>query len=162
MPPPGVHASEDGLLVATPVSIIEWFLNFYETARTESEVQPMECVVEAGEVIFVPQGWWHLVLNLDESVAITQNFASSANVGRILAYIQDANLVSGCPLEVRATLHQRFHAALEERNLLPCQRTDAEACLNGEERKPSALSAAFKETQAKDAGTFKFNFDLDE
>lgn len=28
--PPGVHPSEDGLDLAAPVSITEWFLNFYE------------------------------------------------------------------------------------------------------------------------------------
>lgn len=32
-PPPGVHPSPDGADVAAPVSIIEWFLNFYDEAR---------------------------------------------------------------------------------------------------------------------------------
>ena len=36
--PPGVHASDCGLHVATSVSIIEWFLNFYDEAR-DSEVR---------------------------------------------------------------------------------------------------------------------------
>lgn len=31
--PPGVHPSEDGLDLAAPVSLIEWFLNFYEVRR---------------------------------------------------------------------------------------------------------------------------------
>jgi hypothetical protein len=31
--PPGVHPSVDGADVATPVSLIEWFLNFYDDAR---------------------------------------------------------------------------------------------------------------------------------
>jgi hypothetical protein len=29
-PPPGVHVSEDGASVATPVCPMEWFLSFYE------------------------------------------------------------------------------------------------------------------------------------
>ena len=85
--PPGVHASENGLHVATSVSLIEWFLNFYEAAK-ESEIRPKECVVEAGEVIFVPRGWWHLVINLEETVAITQNFVSSINLSHVLGYIK--------------------------------------------------------------------------
>ena len=44
------------------MSLIEWFLNFYEDAR---ELRPVEGVVRAGEVLFVPKGWWHLALNLE-------------------------------------------------------------------------------------------------
>lgn len=29
------------------------------------QVQPIECVAKAGEVVFVPRGWWHACLNLD-------------------------------------------------------------------------------------------------
>ena len=31
--PPGVHPSADGADVATPLSLTEWFLNFYQEAR---------------------------------------------------------------------------------------------------------------------------------
>lgn len=44
------------------MSIIEWFLNFYEDAK---ELRPVEGIVRAGEVLFVPKGWWHLALNLE-------------------------------------------------------------------------------------------------
>lgn len=73
--PPGVHPSPDGAEVACPVSIVEWFMNFYGATKKWKK-KPIECVCKAGEVIFVPNGWWHLVINLEDSIAITQNFVS--------------------------------------------------------------------------------------
>ncbi|KAG9160403.1 hypothetical protein Leryth_008817 [Lithospermum erythrorhizon] len=73
--PPGVHPSPDGSEVASPVSIMEWFMNFYDATKSFTK-RPIECVCKAGEVIFVPSGWWHLVINLEDSIAITQNYVS--------------------------------------------------------------------------------------
>jgi hypothetical protein len=60
----GVHASDDGADVACPVSLIEWFLNFYKESQ-KGLVQPLEGICRAGEVLFVPRGWWHMALNLE-------------------------------------------------------------------------------------------------
>lgn len=73
--PPGVFPSPDGADVATSVSITEWFMNFYGETKQRAQ-RPVECICRAGEVVFVPRGWWHVVINLEESIAITQNFVS--------------------------------------------------------------------------------------
>ena len=62
----GVKQSLDGADVATTLSLVEWFLNFYGQSQ-EGPVCPLECTVEAGELLFVPHGWWHMAMNLEVS-----------------------------------------------------------------------------------------------
>jgi len=114
--PPGVYPSSDGADVASPVSIMEWMLSFY-SLRDAAGVAPMECTVREGEILFVPRGWWHMAINLEETVAITQNYVSCSNLRHVLAFLRSSNaseLVSGVRTEEeKITLHKRFVEALE-------------------------------------------------
>lgn len=45
--------------------------------------RPLEFVQEPGDVIFIPSGWWHMVLNLEVTVSVTQNFVDCSNLDNV-------------------------------------------------------------------------------
>lgn len=86
-PPPGVYVSEDQSEVTSPLSIAEWLLGFHAEARAVPGCK--EGICHAGEVLHVPSGWYHLVLNLEPSIAVTQNFIPRRRVGAVLHFLRD-------------------------------------------------------------------------
>ncbi|GAB2226852.1 hypothetical protein Droror1_Dr00008645 [Drosera rotundifolia] len=153
--PPGVHPSPDGAEVACPVSIIEWFMNFYAETKNWKK-KPTECVCKAGEVIFVPNGWWHLVINLEESLAITQNYVCRRNLLNVLDFLKKPNasdLVSGT--SDRVNLHDKFKKAIE----VLCPGTIDQLLRKEEEKTANAKKLPFWEAATdSNAGAFKFSF----
>lgn len=84
---PGVYVSRDKSEVTSPLSIAEWLLGFHAEARKRPECR--EGVCRAGEVLHVPSGWWHLVVNLESGVAVTQNFVPKSHLVSVLSFLRD-------------------------------------------------------------------------
>lgn len=98
--PPGVFVSEDGADITTPVSLIEWLVDFYEETKKlhgpRGDRKLVEGVCHQGETVYVPSGWWHLVVNLEESLAYTQNLVSLAELPNVLHFMKSkVNQISG-------------------------------------------------------------------
>jgi hypothetical protein len=84
---PGVIVSEDQSEITAPLSIAEYLLTFHDLARRTPGCK--EGICYEGEVLHVPSGWFHLVLNLEESLALTQNFVPTGKVADVLLFLRD-------------------------------------------------------------------------
>ena len=123
--PPGVHPSADGDSVALPLSVGEWLLTFWDEhcqrkATAPPHERPLEGTAMPGDVLFVPHGWWHMVINMDDvNIAITHNYVAKSNLCNVLKFLSEKReQVSGCRDRSEAikpeTLYEDFVASLEK------------------------------------------------
>lgn len=115
--------------------------------------RPLEGVVHAGDVVFVPRGWWHAVLNLETpTVAVTANFVSRAGLPAALRWIRsrDALLVSGVRGDAaRGELAGRWDRALRDKCPEVLEEAEAriaaeDAALEERRRRERALASLFR------------------
>lgn len=89
--PPGVGTDEEESEVTSPVGIAEWILSgFYnDSVKLATEGKCQIGITFPGECMFVPSGWWHSVINLEDSVALTQNFVPLGVLPNVLNFLKN-------------------------------------------------------------------------
>jgi hypothetical protein len=151
--PCGVFPSSDGTAVRQPRSLYDWFASGLYSETKELYGQKLgEGICGPGEMIFVPRGWWHCVVNLDDTVAVTQNFVQAKHVHTVRRFLKEnPQCVSGVGVEYRKSLWRVFDEVLkaerpeffrtieeeEKADVLPATRDEEDECYT---EKPSSFS----------------------
>ena len=143
--PPGVFVSDDQSEVTSPLSIAEWLVGFHGQARRTPGC--VEGVCGAGELLHVPSGWWHLVVNTAPALALTQNFVPLTQLPAALDFLErQPQSVSGFAGRVRdpsALFVRRMAAAFpaeldDARRVLDARRKSRWGELVSSARQPAA------------------------
>ena len=101
--------------------------------------RPLVCVQHPGETMFVPGGWWHVVLNLELSLAVTQNFCSRANFDAVWAKTRHSRKKMSVRLQAQLREHE---PALYERTLRPIDLAAAGAASSSSSSSSSSYSTS--------------------
>lgn len=132
MKPPGVFVSDDESEVMSPEGLAEWvksgFWNDSIQLSDEANLDTSDkygsggfrtCVVGItfkNECMYVPSGWWHSVINLEDSVAFTANFVPPCKIGQVLDFMKNK------PAQVSGFRHDLFQKKL--RSFMEAQEID--------------------------------------
>ncbi|GMG26908.1 unnamed protein product [Aspergillus oryzae] len=161
-PPPGVYVSEDQSEVTSPLSIAEWLLGFHAEARRTPGC--IESICQEGEILHVPSGWWHLVVNIEPAIAITQNFIPRAHLSAALDFLSNkADQISGFRKDVHNPYEQFVNKMREAHPDLLEQALDELKKKNeGKKRKWDEIVHGKSEQDSagdsSEAGGFSFGF----
>ena len=152
-PPPGVYVSPDQSEVTSPLSIAEWLLGFHAEARATSGC--IEGICSAGEVLHVPSGYYHLVVNLEPSIAITQNFVPQTKLGDVLDFLRNKpGQISGFSKDIQSP-YELFRQKLKVHHADLFEASEKRDSLNASKK---TLWQTVVKSQGMDDVGFSFDF----
>ena len=88
----------------------------FDSSEKKYGITCYECLQNTGEIVFVPSKWYHAVYNVEDSVAVTQNYCSRVNVEAVCDNMDDpdlATLFGDCLLARNKNATQASDVAVE-------------------------------------------------
>ncbi|KAK8089577.1 hypothetical protein PG997_004538 [Apiospora hydei] len=158
--PPGVFVSEDSSEVTSPLSIAEYLLTFHADARREAGC--IEGICRTGEMLYVPSGWWHLVINLEAGIALTQNFVTNSqkHLAHVLSFLKHKpDQVTGFGKEIESPYDlfvERLRA--EQPELLDQALAEMQRIPKGRKRTWEEAVGLHDDQSGTNGGGFSFGF----
>lgn len=102
--PDDLSAARYGRSINAPPAAA-WFAAHCSSTAAHAEMLWAEQL--AGDVVYVPRGWWHCTLNLETSVALTQNLVLRADGASAYRQLAEALGQARTHEALKAVLHQR-------------------------------------------------------
>lgn len=114
--PPGVATDKEESEVTSPVGLAEWVISGFFNDSEKDE----RCLIGMtfpGECMYVPSGWWHSVINIDDSIALTQNFVPSSKLNHVLQFFGNKrDQISGFSLSQFLSTVNKLDSIIQHEN----------------------------------------------
>ena len=73
-----------------------WMVHMLSNLSVDVYSRRVQFVQQKGETIFVPEGWWHVVLNIETTLAVTQNFGHPHSYEKVSSALFEADYDAAC------------------------------------------------------------------
>ncbi|XP_070559807.1 uncharacterized protein [Ptychodera flava] len=102
-------------------SSLDWFKNVYPLL--DEDDKPLECVQEAGEILYIPESFYHGTLNIGDTIAVgIQKKEASTEIEKLFYEVKEFEYVpETLPADMKNQMHQksvdyfrRLHSLLPE------------------------------------------------
>ncbi|XP_022805964.1 F-box protein At1g78280-like [Stylophora pistillata] len=95
---PGVNHNNHRTQTSQQSESFTWWI--YTRPELQDDHKPQECVQEAGEILYIPSGWWWSNVNVDDTITIQKSICDQTNIRSCMEELK----------ELADSVAENFHA----------------------------------------------------